>query len=457
MNAIRAAGAAGAARAANQVARVKHASAVLVAAAEIAVHTRVLRTRPAQIGALMVERLPQLGMTFVKMGQLVSTRPDVFGEEACAALGALRDRVRPMPASEVHAILAGHPNARAFAHVDAATPVASASIGQVHRARLQDGRVVALKVRRPGIADALSTDVALLDALVRLQGLSGVENVEHARQCLGDMLLQLRREADFMLEARGMHHFRERMQARGLLRGMRVPEVYLDLCTEDVIVMEYVPTTPLSAAPAAAQGPSSGGHAGAGPPPLPRTPRAIALALMDGLFEQVFQLGIVHGDPHPGNMGLDAQGRIVLYDFGNLVTLSAPEQYTLKTLMWQLAISDDAGATESLAALGAHVDDPAALRTLFSLYRTYARTVDVAIIRDAHDPAAPLPVRLPDKLMRLLRACSMLEGTCKRLLPSFSYTDFFMHRIDEVLLDERFLWRRASEDVRALMDRWMAR
>ncbi len=409
-------------------------------AAELVLRTRVLHASPTEVGAWLVERLPRLGMTFVKLGQLVSTRPDVFGDEVCVALAGLRDRVRPLPADAVRALLDAHPaGPDVFTHVDVASPIASATIGQVHRARLRgSGREVALKIRRPGIAEALRADVRLLDAMAAAAG--AAENMGHTRRCLRDLMATLEQEVDFLAEAATMRSFRARLAAEGLTRGVRVPRVHARLCTPDVLVMEYLPSRPLL---------DTGVE-------RPEATHAVAYALMDALFAQVFRVGIVHGDPHPGNIGLDDSGRVVLYDFGNVIRLSGQERYALKLLLWQLAVSDDAGATQSLRDLGASVDDAAALRGLLKLYRAYARTVDVAVIRDGHDPAARLPVRLSDKLMRLMRACSMLEGTCKAILPTFSYVDFILHRADDVLLDEGFLWRRAGEDVRTLLDRLSA-
>lgn len=426
--------------------RTRHASDVAVTAAELVMRTRVMHAPPSEVGAWLVERLPRLGMTFVKLGQLVSTRPDVFGDEVCDALAGLRDRVRPLSAEAVTALLEAHPaGPDVFTDVDAAAPIASATIGQVHRARLRrSGREVALKIRRPGIADALRADIRLLDAVVSVAAVTGAgENMDHTRRCLRDLMATLEQEVDFLAEAATMRRFRRRLRAEGLTRGVRVPRVHAELCTPDVLVMEYLPSRPLLSPAAEDAAPAKNTH-------------AVAYALMDALFAQVFRVGIVHGDPHPGNIGLDGKGRIVFYDFGNVIRLSSQERYDLKRLLWQMAVSDDSGATQSLRDLGATIDDATALRGLLKLYRTYAKTVDVAVIRDGHDPAARLPVRLSDKLIRLMRACSMLEGTCKAILPTFSYVDFIMHRADDVLLDEGFLWRRASEDVRTLLDRLSA-
>ncbi len=435
------------------ISRIAAGGDVAVTAAELVMRTRIMHAPPAEVGAWLVERLPRLGMTFVKLGQLVSTRPDVFGDEVCDALAGLRDRVRPLSPEAVAALLEAHPaGPDVFTHVDAAAPIASATIGQVHRARLRrSGREVALKIRRPGIADALRADIRLLDAVVSVAAATGAaENMEHTRRCLRDLMATLEQEVDFMAEAETMRRFRRRLMAEGLTRGVRVPRVHAELCTPDILVMEYLPSRPLLAAAPVADEPAAAATAPA------QSTHAVSYALMDALFAQVFRVGIVHGDPHPGNIGLDAKGRVVFYDFGNVIRLSGQERYALKRLLWQLAVSDDAGATQSLRDLGATVDDATALRGLLKLYRTYAKTVDVAVIRDGHDPAARLPVRLSDKLIRLMRACSMLEGTCKAILPTFSYVDFLMHRVDDVLLDEGFLWRRASEDVRTLLDRMTA-
>lgn len=422
-----------------------HAGLVTGSAVELGLRLTVGRAPPAAVGAWLVDRLPRLGMTFVKLGQLASTRPDVFGEDVCASLKGLRDRVAPMTLAEVQAtLIREHPRGAELAARMQSKPVASASIGQVHLGRLPDGRQVAIKVRRPGIADSMHADVELLESLVRLREACGAQNTAHARRLLRDMASHLSYETNFVAEASNLRRFRKLLRVHGP-PGIVIPRTVDEYCCESVLVMEYAPSTCLlQLAPVAAtttgDRSSSSGEANT-------TGRRVATTLMDGLFAQIFHLGLVHGDPHPGNLGLLPDGQVVMYDFGNVIDLTTQERYVAKVLIWQLILGDVDGAAQSLQALGAEIDDYDALRELLGVYRAYAGTLDVALIRDSHDPEAPLPVRLPDKLMRLLRACSMLEGTCKRVDPAFNYVEYLWSRVDDIILDETFLWRRAQEDV----------
>jgi predicted unusual protein kinase regulating ubiquinone biosynthesis (AarF/ABC1/UbiB family) len=435
---------------------------------------------PAALGTWLATRLSDLGTTYIKAGQFMSARHDIFGAEFCTPLESLRDRVQPMPASVARAVLAQHPAiAGALQDIDWDAPIASASIGQVHRARLEDGRFVVVKLRRPGVEAMIDRDIQLMDMLVQarttletwLPGLlpsnsASRVTLDQTRQSLSDFRAYLMRELDFVHEAKVMTQFRAMYQGasasaqqnpiaslmtlrddRSRRRRTRdgsarqssgdgnsvvVPRVHMHLCTPDVLVMDYVPSRDITTVAATAS---------------PAVARRLANRVMEVFITQLTQHGLVHGDPHPGNMGIDRRGRLVLYDFGSSVRVTHDERYAMKALIWQLVLSDGAGAVESLRDLGADIHDEKGVKTLLVLYRRYMRTVDVGIIRDDYDPSTPLPLRLPDKVMRLSRVYGMLEGTCKRIYPGFNYVELLTDTVDTLVLDEEFLARRASEDV----------
>lgn len=437
----------------------------------------------SELGMWFAERLTELGTTYIKIGQFMSSRQDVFGKDFCAALESLRDRVSPMSAEEARSVLAQYPSIDAeICDVDWSAPIASASIGQVHRGKLRtSGKDIVVKIRRPGIAKMIERDVALLDSIVRfrvnveawLPGImpgssSSKITMEQTRQSLSDFKSYLMSELDFVNEAKVMSEFRQmyisklaansqkmqkhrqqRQQRRG--QGVIIPKVYKQLCTDDVLVMEYVPSHDIisivgsSSSKGGAIDDGDGDDGGDGVLP-PRVAKQLSNQIMEVFIVQLTQYGLVHGDPHPGNMGVDSRGRLVLYDFGSTITITDDERYAMKALIWQLLFSDSEGVIESLKALGAEIHDEKGVKSLITLYRRYMRTVDVGIIRDDYDPNVPLPLRLPDKIMRLSRVYGMLEGTCKRIYPGFNYLDLLTQTADSLVLDEEFLARRASED-----------
>jgi predicted unusual protein kinase regulating ubiquinone biosynthesis (AarF/ABC1/UbiB family) len=259
-------------------------------------------------------------------------------------------------------------------------------------------------------------------------------NTAEARAALRQLREYLLQEVDFMREARSTRRFR-RLYARAGAEII-VPRVHMRLCTPDLIVMDYVPSQCLTEL---------------GPPTAHPQGRQIANRLMDTFIKQLVQHGLVHGDPHPGNLGVDAAGRLVMYDFGNVIDVTDSERHTMRSIIWQLLVGADDGAIASLKDLGADILDEAGVRALIALYRKYMRSVDIAVIRDGYDPSVPLPIVLPDKVMRLFRVYGMVEGTCKRISPGFNYIDMISQQADQLLFDEEFLIKRSLDDVRSVM------
>lgn len=506
---------------------------LIATAAELQVRMRMHTSE--EVGHWLSGRLTKLGTTYVKIGQFMSSRQDIFGAEFCKPLATLRDRVPPMPGAEARSVLEAYPTISArLSGIDWDAPIASASIGQVYRgilhressssggARERRTRQVVVKIRRPGIEANIERDIAILDGLVNVRvavekwlpgvmassSASGV-TMQQTRRSLQEFRTTLMYESDFLREARTMREFRnilgsmdgkkQQQQQRGggggvgggrslaaeigrLLgsgSGWRprrddyygsadsaddgnasqsndgkqgqgpqlrvgggtiprviVPYVHLDMCRPDILVMDYVPGVDVETASRTL-------------PPV--ASKRLSTQLMETFVVQLVHCGLVHGDPHPGNMGITAKGDLVLYDFGCAVRITGEERHALKSLIWQLVFNDMPGVIASLRNLGAEIYDAEGVKQLIGLYRKYMQTVDVAIIRRDYDPSQPLPLRLPDKIMQLSRVYGMLEGTCKSISPDFNYTQLLMDTADSLLMDEEFLARRASEDVNAIL------
>ena len=384
-------------------------AAVAGVLAELPARALLARGDPGRLGAWLAERVVHLGPAFVKAGQFVSTRRDLFGDGFSAPFAVLRDRVRAEPAA---ALLRTPSLGRLLAARELRDfepePLATASVGQVHGARLRDGRRVVLKVRRPGVEQAVADDVALLRALLAAAtaatGRQEQEEAARLRDGLRDLEAGLAHELDFRREAAAMRRFRAQRSRLGL--RVRVPRVHAELCSADLLVMERVDSVRLTS-----------GRARAG----------LAGELMELFVRQVARGGVVHGDPHPGNLGLDADGRLVLYDFGSVVALSRRERARLRALVWALVLDDPEAAARGLTRLGARVLSVPGLAASIRPYREYVRTLDVARLREAASAAGRQPpVVLPNKLLRLTRVFGALEGVCKDLDPGFNYVQFAM-------------------------------
>ncbi|GAA5179041.1 hypothetical protein GCM10023322_07790 [Rugosimonospora acidiphila] len=267
-----------------------------------AVTGRLRRPARRQVTVRGLTRLLiRLGPTFVKGGQLLSTRQDLLPPAWCTVLGRLHDRVGPMPRRVAEAALrGGYPDdAPPFAEFDW-DGVASGSIAGVYRARLRDGRQVAVKVRRPAISRRMRADFRLLRAGARLgQSVPGLRRVPMARM-VDHLALAVLRQLDFAAEARALEELRRNLD--GLIQ---VPRPIPEASGDGVLVMEFVDGLDRFA-----------------PADFTREQRReIVVRVLHGVYRMLFVDGLVHCDMHPGNLYLTRAGTVVLLDAGFVVRL----------------------------------------------------------------------------------------------------------------------------------------
>jgi len=256
--------------------------------------------------------LEALGPIFVKFGQVLSTRRDLLPPDIADELAKLQDQVPPFAPELVRSALARayhEPVERVFAEFDPVA-VASASVAQVHFARLHDGREVAVKILRPGISEIINKDVALLDAgatLIELLWSEGKRLRPH--EVVAEFAKHLEDELDLMREAANASQLRRNFENSPLLL---VPDIYWDYCSTEVMVMQRMHGTPIShIAKLREQGID-----------IPR----LARAGVEIFFTQVFRDGFFHADMHPGNIFATPSGHYVALDFGIMGTLTAADK-----------------------------------------------------------------------------------------------------------------------------------
>jgi ubiquinone biosynthesis protein len=287
--------------------------------------------------------LEALGPTFIKLGQLLSTRADLLPPAYLEALARLQDNVEPFPYEDAERIVQeelGVRLSKAFATFEQ-VPIAAASLGQVHRATLRDGREVAVKVQRPGIRERVIED---LDALGEVASLvdrfSGAARNVDAPRLLQEFRRTLMQELDYREEARNLTTLAAQSAA---FERIVVPLPVDDYTTARVLTMDYLPGTKITAVS-----------------PLERT-EVDGAVLADELFrvylQQILIDGVFHADPHPGNVLLTPEHRLALIDLGMVGRLSSAMQEQLFKLM--LAISEGRGdeAAAIAIALGEKRDD----------------------------------------------------------------------------------------------------
>jgi ubiquinone biosynthesis protein len=281
--------------------------------------------------------LDDLGPTFVKFGQLLSTRSDIIPEGVLSELQKLQDKVAPMPIEVARAVIEGElgvPVEKPFAEFD---PVwlGSASIGQVYRARLHRGEQVAVKVQRPEAPGRVEADLALMrDLAALLDARFGDRIFIDLKELVAEFEGVIRRELDYEQEAQNARRFAANFA--GTL--VKIPEIYTDLSTKRVITMEFIEGTrfldirPLLLTPAER--------------------RRVATMGAEAIFKMAFEEGFFHGDPHPGNLFLTPEGELALLDFGMVGFMSHGDIEALSRLFIAVIQQDAAAVLRGLERLG---------------------------------------------------------------------------------------------------------
>lgn len=354
--------------------------------------------------------LDELGPTFVKLGQILSTRADLLPAEFIAELRLLQDAAAPIPLEQVRAQLEaafGQPVDDLFSSIEPA-PLAAASIAQVHRARTQGGEEVVVKVQRPDITSQVNADLAVLHALARLLEATVEEmGIYSPVGIVEEFDRAIHEELDFVHEAANVRAFAATHAERPALR---IPKVFDELSTSTVLTLEFLDGTRLVQAELS-----------------PERRQALARVVVDASFQQLFVDGLFHGDPHPGNFLL-LQGDVVgLLDFGLVGRLTRAMQETLVLLSVAVALKDADSVARLLYRMGApdaranlagfRADIETLLQTHLPEARTLAQVNARHLLTDLLDLAVRYRIRIPREYALLSRAAVAVEGLLRQLAP----------------------------------------
>ncbi|HEU0014063.1 MAG TPA: AarF/UbiB family protein [Longimicrobium sp.] len=381
--------------------------------------------------------LERMGPTYVKLGQLLSTRPDLIPPAYADALARLQDRVEPFDAAEAERIVEeelGVRVSKAFGSFDR-TPLAAASLGQVHRATLRDGRPVAVKVQRPGIREQIVKD---LDAIEDVVEFMDRHTRAGRRYEFGRALTEIRKsllaELDYRREARNLSLLGSNLREFELIL---VPEPVDDYSTSRVLTMEYVRGRKITGLSPLVRLEMDGG--------------ALAEELFRAYLKQILVDGFFHADPHPGNVFVTDDRRVALLDLGMTGTVGPMLQQELLQLV--LAIAEGRGEDAARVTMDAGELRPgydresftADVKELVERFSTAASASEIQVGRvmlEVTRSAAENCIRLPAEMPILGRALLALDNVGRILDPEFDPNAAIRRHASELM--QRRLMRNAS-------------
>ncbi|ALG09005.1 ABC1 kinase family protein [Kibdelosporangium phytohabitans] len=394
----------------------------------------------AQVARSLRQALEEAGVTFVKLGQVLSTRSDLLPTEFVEELSRLQDQVSPAPREAIDAVLReelGEPD-QVFTEIDTVA-LASASVAQVYKATLTDGTDAVVKVQRPGIRSIVERD---LDIMYRL-ATTLEERTQWARR-LGVLALAdgfakaLLEELDFRVEAKNI-------QAVAADTTVRVPVVHR--ATTRVLIMDRLAGTPL-------------GSAGAQIDARGLDRDALARSLLHCLLRQVMRNGVFHADPHPGNVMLLDNGQLGLLDFGSVGRLDGSLRTGLQNLLVAIDRGDPAALRDGLLEVVSRPDDideqklERALGQFIAQHFTGGTAPDVEMFTDLFRLVTAYGLSVPPEIAAVFRALATMEGTLAGLAPGFNIVaesrSYASVRLTEQM-DPASLRKTATEELLTLL------
>jgi predicted unusual protein kinase regulating ubiquinone biosynthesis (AarF/ABC1/UbiB family) len=401
----------------------------------------------------LVNTLIRLGPTFIKIGQTLSTRVDLLPPPYVEALAQLQDRVPPFPTSMAIEIIErelGKPLGAIYGEFEP-TPIAAASLGQVHRARLHSGEMVVVKVQRPGLAEIFRLDFEILQQIVnfcdsrfpwtKTYGLTAIYQ---------DFFNLLFQEIDYVREGQNADRFRHNFRGQ---RNVIVPTIYWRFTASKVLTMSYLPGIKIDRrVELETQG---------------FDPKKINQIGICCYLQQLMIDGFFQGDPHPGNMAITPDGQLAVYDFGMMSELPGNARTQMVNTFLAVLSKDLEGVLAGLESIGllVEVDDMRPVRRVigFLLERFTERPVELQefeqIRAEVGEMYSQQPFRLPPEMTAILKALSTLDGIARTLDPAYNLVQSAQPFVRRVAIAERgTIVRRASQQlVQFVRDRWQGK
>jgi ubiquinone biosynthesis protein len=389
----------------------------------------------AQVSPAKLEELAsdieKMGPTFIKLAQLLSTRADLLPQPYIEALTRLQDKVEPFPFTEVEQIVANELGVRiskAFSHFES-EPIAAASLGQVHRAALRDGREVVVKVQRPGIREEMSKDMDVLsDMSAFLDSHTEAGRKYEFTPLLEEFRKNLLRELDYRLEARNLVIFANNLRE---FDRLVVPQPVEDFTTSRVLTMDYISGKKITKLSPLAKIDIDGYQ--------------LAQHLFQAYLHQILIDGFFHADPHPGNVFLTDDHRIALIDLGMVARIAPRPQENLIQLL--LAISEGKGdetadITIKMGEAKSGFDEKSFRRSVADLVlenqNAQLENLDAGrVVLRIQQIAGECDFRLPTEFTMIAKALLNLDQVVHTLDPKFD-PNFAIRSYADVIMERRF-------------------
>jgi len=369
----------------------------------------------------------ELGPTFIKLGQLLSTRPDLLPAEFIQEFSKLQDQVAPLPVEDIIPLIErsmGFSLKDIFSFFDP-QPAASASIAQVHKAVLSGGEKVVVKVRRPEIEEIIESDLAILSFLAGIIERRVPEaNLIRARETVDEFRRAIRRELDFTIEARNTERIRNNLSSDSKIY---IPRVFWNFCRPQVLVLERLEGVNLNEIDRAGEKFSG---------------KEVSQIITRCFFHQIMENGFFHADPHPGNFILMENGQLALVDFGMVGRLTQELREKAARIFISLMERNTERLTEEYLALGiitSGVDLKEFRWDVEDLLDRYyglplGRISLGEVINEMGRIALRHHVRMPSNMYLLSRTLITLEGVVRQLDPEFNILETARHYAQTLLI-----------------------
>ena len=387
--------------------------------------------------------LEELGPTYVKLGQIMSLHSDVLPQRYCDELMKLTSEVAPMPFETVEEVINRSYREdwrNIFSSIERET-LGSASIAQVHRAKLLDGRDVIVKVERKGIYDIMARDIGLLKRAVSiLPPVGGLKNVVDLEMVLDELWATAQEEMDFLKEAANMEEFTRNNQN---IRYIRCPKLYHEYTTSRVLVMEYIGGCPVDDKEYLLRHGYDLGE--------------IGRKLVNNYVKQVMDDGFFHADPHPGNVKV-LDGKIVWIDMGMMGRLTNRDRKLMARAVRAIAVGDIAVLESTILELGdvqGKIDSGRLYGELRDLMDRYGNasmgSIDaVEFFKDTMEIMKGNSIKLPHGMTMLVRGLTQMQGVLLNISPDINMAEIAADRLKEEMLQNFDLKAEAAKTGRRI-------